>query len=985
MLQNATAEHESTTDSPSVQAAERARTLSAKVRSRSVELLQKLGEKKREKEERSRQLEERLRRRQALLRDRLLQKTVESRVAAEIGQTKADRVTLPPRLPAADNFLFPGALQPCLEDVKSAPPRKELRKQGQPQRASSWHSQRSMPTLKRNSTFVLDPLPPKPGSVTAGGHSSDGPEECSGKAGDCASLGEVLVCSKPNVASTGVASLITNPKPTAAAASRGPCTDMASWKRRNGYPPDAKVFICSGGYFDFRDAMLARGWVENPDKESPFFDIIWGMASDIKYDNLQAHQVVNHFYRNREITTKVGLTLNLRSSSAYNGVDLDAYYPRAFDLHDPLDRADFVLDYKLTHAESILRAFTTHIRDGLAITYSKEVIEIAVDILRRRMVDIDDLIDQPGKLTEHAFKVTNREWLVLQRVNLDDPSVPLDNASDSKTLEAAIQKSATRRLSKAKEAKDTAASAPATKGKKKRSKKKQSKDALDPSAVAISANASDYTNGQQVHLIEDAQKVLEQLAEQNPQSAINGTRNAWIIKPAGKSRGRGIQMLRDLTEIFKATESDEFQWICQKYIEQPELPFGYKFDIRQWVLVTDWNPLTVYVWRQPYIRFAGEKYDASLEDKNQFMHLVNNSIVKYIDGFSEINEDLGTAGLMWFRQQYEDWLHKTYCKRSNCKHCVHFLTAPPYTCETFGVKQEDCFYIAKHDSDDEDEGTGAAPAENTRRKDRYEPPEQPRLGQQRRERSRAVPPAAPAGSEPCRDMWETCVKPQINDIVLWSLRTVMETVENRKNSVEMFGYDFMLSAGEKEPKVWLIEVNSSPAMDYSTHVTTPLVKKVMEDSAKVLVDRREDPLADTGEWELLRHDGERQAVHRPVLSGKLEVVGKAIQPPKRAKKKKKKKKRAKAEGAAASNATTEPAAADDAALLVAAELGADVAQDSECEESADDQEHGSDQDSDQGSEDGSLPASGVEDDDDKEDERDGESDSEGEAEGLPTE
>merc|ERR1712084_167454 len=111
-------------------------------------------------------------------------------------------------------------------------------------------------------------------------------------------------------------------------------------------------------------------------------------------------------------------------------------------------------------------------------------------------------------------------------------------------------------------------------------------------------------------------------------------------------------------------------------------------------------------------------------------------------------------------------------------------------------------------------------------------------------------------------------------------RTVMETVENRKNSVELFGYDFMVSEGEK-PRVWLIEVNSSPAMDYSTHVTTPLVKKVMEDTVKLLVDRREDPSADIGEWELLRHDAERQVVHRPILRGRLEVVGTAVQPSKR--------------------------------------------------------------------------------------------------------
>merc|ERR1719291_757856 len=85
-------------------------------------------------------------------------------------------------------------------------------------------------------------------------------------------------------------------------------------------------------------------------------------------------------------------------------------------------------------------------------------------------------------------------------------------------------------------------------------------------------------------------------------------------------------------------------------------------------------------------------------------------------------------------------------------------------------------------------------------------------------------------------------------------------------------------------------------MDYSTHVTTPLVKKVMEDSAKLLVDRQSDPKADIGEWELLRHDGERQFVTRPVLCGKLEIIGKPVErsKPSKGKKKSKKKKQAKA-------------------------------------------------------------------------------------------
>ena len=56
---------------------------------------------------------------------------------------------------------------------------------------------------------------------------------------------------------------------------------------------------------------------------------------------------------------------------------------------------------------------------------------------------------------------------------------------------------------------------------------------------------------------------------------------------------------------------------------------------------------------------------------------------------------------------------------------------------------------------------------------------------------------------------------------------------------------------------WLIEVNSSPAMDYSTHITEKLVKMCLEDTVKVMVDYESAPTAkkkakvDTGEYELI--------------------------------------------------------------------------------------------------------------------------------------
>lgn len=82
----------------------------------------------------------------------------------------------------------------------------------------------------------------------------------------------------------------------------------------------------------------------------------------------------------------------------------------------------------------------------------------------------------------------------------------------------------------------------------------------------------------------------------------------------------------------QAWPTDDGGCCGHRYVEKPLLPMGRKMDIRQWVLVTDWQPLTVWFYRDCYIRFAAEDYE--LEDlDNLFMHLTNNSVAKHSDSF----------------------------------------------------------------------------------------------------------------------------------------------------------------------------------------------------------------------------------------------------------------------------------------------------------------------------------------------------------------
>lgn len=50
---------------------------------------------------------------------------------------------------------------------------------------------------------------------------------------------------------------------------------------------------------------------------------------------------------------------------------------------------------------------------------------------------------------------------------------------------------------------------------------------------------------------------LFELHKENGTRCLFGRKNAWIIKPAGKSRGRGIEMCRDLDEILHKTGCGE--------------------------------------------------------------------------------------------------------------------------------------------------------------------------------------------------------------------------------------------------------------------------------------------------------------------------------------------------------------------------------------------------------------------------------------------
>ncbi|KAH9641370.1 hypothetical protein HF086_012657 [Spodoptera exigua] len=78
-----------------------------------------------------------------------------------------------------------------------------------------------------------------------------------------------------------------------------------------------------------------------------------------------------------------------------------------------------------------------------------------------------------------------------------------------------------------------------------------------------------------------------------------GANVVWIHKPVAQSQGRGIFLFRSLCEMNCGTSA-----VVQRYIERPLLIAGYKFDLRLYVCVPGYRPLTAYMYAEGLARFG---------------------------------------------------------------------------------------------------------------------------------------------------------------------------------------------------------------------------------------------------------------------------------------------------------------------------------------------------------------------------------------------
>ena len=96
----------------------------------------------------------------------------------------------------------------------------------------------------------------------------------------------------------------------------------------------------------------------------------------------------------------------------------------------------------------------------------------------------------------------------------------------------------------------------------------------------------------------------------------------WIVKPSNSSCGKGIFVTSELKEILNPQFEKDCTYVVSRYIDRPLLVDSLKFDMRIYVAVTSFDPLTVYVYRDGLARFATEKYTNDPDShKSRFQHL----------------------------------------------------------------------------------------------------------------------------------------------------------------------------------------------------------------------------------------------------------------------------------------------------------------------------------------------------------------------------
>ncbi|XP_069347374.1 protein monoglycylase TTLL8 [Eulemur rufifrons] len=349
--------------------------------------------------------------------------------------------------------------------------------------------------------------------------------------------------------------------------------------------------------------------------EMPYF--LWTIKRDVvDYHSLAGDQMLNHYGKTAAFTTKIGLCVNMRSLPWYVQANPESFFPRCYSLCIESEKQEFLDDFRRTAASSILKWVVSHQNSGRSKAKSRRAEAGNGDPDKKDPENAEaKLRGLSGRLVDTACRVCQAYLGQREHEDLDVP----EDAAEVLTED---------------EWKDLT----------------QQYYSLIHGDAFIS-NSRNYFS--------QCQALLSKIMSVNPQLEIDGLRNVWIVKPAAKSRGRDIVCMDRVEDILELAAADQppnkDRWVVQKYIETPMLIYDTKFDIRQWFLVTDWNPLTIWFYKESYLRFSTQRF--SLDSLDSAIHLCNNSIQKHLKN-DKTRSPLLPGHNMWTSSRFQEYLEK---------------------------------------------------------------------------------------------------------------------------------------------------------------------------------------------------------------------------------------------------------------------------------------------------------------------------------------
>lgn len=77
-------------------------------------------------------------------------------------------------------------------------------------------------------------------------------------------------------------------------------------------------------------------------------------------------------------------------------------------------------------------------------------------------------------------------------------------------------------------------------------------------------------------------------------------------------------------------------YLVSKYLSKPHLIKGFKYDMRIYVLVSSYDPLIIYMFKDGLVRFSTEKYTLKIKHlKKRYIHLTNYSVNKKAEKYNK--------------------------------------------------------------------------------------------------------------------------------------------------------------------------------------------------------------------------------------------------------------------------------------------------------------------------------------------------------------